>query len=127
MKILITGGAGQLAQEFQEYIKINFPDFVVLAPSHKDLDVTSSTQAEKIVNDFRPDLIINTAAYHKVDECETNIERTFAVNALGAYIVAKNARDIGAKSIYISTGFVFDGEKETPYEESDETRPINIY
>ncbi|KKU51865.1 MAG: dTDP-4-dehydrorhamnose reductase [Parcubacteria group bacterium GW2011_GWA2_47_10b] len=127
MKIFICGGAGQLASEFADFFKTHHPEDAVRAPTYEELDVTKSKEVQAEIADFRPDLVINTAAYHKVDECETQIERTFLVNAFGGFVVANAAREAGAKSMYISTGFVFDGSKSVPYEESDSPNPLSIY
>jgi len=73
-----------------------------------------------------PDIVINTAAYHKTEECELNPEKSFSVNAIGAFNAAKAAKEIGAKIIFISTDYVFDGRKEH-YSESDAPNPLNVY
>lgn len=127
MKILICGGEGQLARAFAAHLLRAYPSGEVRAPSHDELDVSSAEQVQSILHAFRPDIVINTAAYHKVDECESHIARAFEVNAWGGYVVAKASKDIGARSMYISTGYVFDGKKSDPYEESDAPNPLNVY
>jgi len=126
-KILICGGEGQLAREFVEYFKENNPDFDVSSFSHSELDVTSEENVAAIFSKIKPEIVINTAAYHKVDECESNIWQTFLTNSYGGYLVAKTARDIGARSMFFSTGYIFDGEKDEAYIESDEPSAISIY
>lgn len=127
MKILICGGEGQLARAFTAYFSRTCPSAVVYAPWHNELDVCSEEQVRRACHTFHPNLVINTAAYHKVDECETNSVRTFGVNAWGGYVIAKASKEIGARSMYISTGYVFDGAKSKPYEESDTPNPLNVY
>lgn len=127
MKVLICGGDGQLAREFSAFLKHTYPDAEVRAPSHTELDVTMPHDIQAHIKTFAPTIVINTAAYHKVDECESNIQRTFEVNTHGACAVASVARNNNIRSLFISTGFVFDGLKNTSYSESDKTNPINIY
>lgn len=127
MKILICGGEGQLARAFAAHLLRAYPLVEMCAPSHEELDVSSAGQVNNALRTFRPDIVINTAAYHKVDECESNSTRAFEVNAWGGYAVAKASKEIGARSLYISTGYVFDGEKSDPYEESDTPHPLNVY
>lgn len=127
MKILLCGSGGQLAREFGAFLKIAHPDIEISAPKKEELDVTRADDMRKAMKITSPDIIINTAAYHKVDECESNIQRTFDVNAYGASVVSTVAHEYNIRSVYISTGFVFDGVKNEPYVESDEPNPINVY
>ena len=76
---------------------------------------------------FAPELVIHAAAMTDVDACETDPEGARTVNAVGAENVARACRDAGAAMVYISTNYVFDGEKTAPYDESDKTNPINVY
>jgi dTDP-4-dehydrorhamnose reductase len=94
--------------------------------THQDIEVASLDSCLKL-KEVKPEVIINCAAYHKTDECEDNPEKTFAVNTIGAFNVAKVASEIGALNVYISTDYVFDGKKEGPYYEDDQPNPINIY
>jgi dTDP-4-dehydrorhamnose reductase len=95
--------------------------------SHTDLPVEKVAQVEKAFESFRPDLVVHSAAYTKVDDCERNIEKAYQVNALGTRNVALAAQRVGAKLLYISTDYVFDGEKDKPYLEYDSPNPLNIY
>lgn len=127
MKILLCGGGGQLAREFGAFLKTVRPDIEVSAPKKEELDITSADDLRRAVQVVSPDIVINTAAYHKVDECESNVRRTFDVNAYGASVVSMIAHEYNIRSVHISTGFVFDGIKNEPYVESDEPNPINMY
>jgi dTDP-4-dehydrorhamnose reductase len=79
------------------------------------------------VAQLQPDCIINTAAYHRVDECEDRPELAFAVNASGVYNLARAAQKIGASLVHFSTDYVFDGAKRIPYTEADRPNPISVY
>jgi len=123
LKILITGSAGQLGKELMR----------ILSERHqvvgygREMDVTDYTQVMTKVADARPDLIIHCAALTNVDFCETNPEINYRVNALGTENVALAAQKIKASLVYISTDYVFDGEKGSPYLEYDLPRPLNHY
>lgn len=127
MKILLCGSGGQLAREFSAYLKEAHLDIEVSTPNEEELDVTRLDDVRGVIKAISPDIVINTAAYHKVDECESNIQRTFDVNAYGASVVSAVACEHNARSVYISTGFVFDGTKKEPYVESDKPNPVNVY
>jgi len=92
-----------------------------------DLDITDFESTRQFVQDHGPDTIIHAAAFTQVDDCENNPDLAFQVNSLGTRNVAIAANDVGAKLFYISTDYVFDGSKDTPYREYDNPNPINIY
>lgn len=125
MRIAIIGANGQLGTDLFEVFSRD-PEFEVIPLTHKDLDVTVLDSLE-ILKEIKPDVIINTAAYVRVDDAEIYPEKAFAVNAIGALNVAKVAEEIGAINVYISTDYVFDGEKGEPYTEEDIPNPINVY
>ena len=120
MKVAVIGASGQLGSDL---IKV-FDDVIPL--THKDIEVTDLSSCE-ILKELKPDVVINTAAYHKTDECEENPEKTFLVNSVGARNVALICSEIGAIDVYISTDYVFDGAKKEPYTEEDTPNPINVY
>lgn len=122
MRILITGPTGQLGQELLRDLEQE----ELLPITHKDLDITEPKLIQRIV-ELKPNIIIHTAAYTDVDGCEHDPESAFRVNAIGTRHVISGAEEVGAKLVYISTDYVFDGEKGVPYVESDETCPINVY
>ncbi|MDO8443571.1 MAG: dTDP-4-dehydrorhamnose reductase [Candidatus Azambacteria bacterium] len=122
-KVLITGANGQLAFDL---IRIFSDGYEVIKAVHDDFDVADKIATENFIKNCAPDIVINTAAYHKIEECELNPERSFAVNAIGAFNVSKAAAAIGAKIIFFSTDYVFDGSKEY-FIESDTPNPLNVY
>lgn len=99
----------------------------VLSLDHRACDVSEKAAVRRVCCDWRPQVVVNCAAYADVDGCERDTERAFAVNARGAGHVARAAEQVGARVFYISTDYVFSGEKREPYQEEDPTDPINIY
>lgn len=91
------------------------------------LDITDEAAVLKAVEEFHPDIIINCAAMTAVDLCETEQEKAYRINALGTKYLAQAANHCGAKLIHVSTDYVYDGQKDKPYVESDETNPISVY
>jgi dTDP-4-dehydrorhamnose reductase len=121
MKVAIIGANGQLGSDL---VKVFGEEVIPL--TRRDLDVTDP-ESVKILNELKPDVIINTAAYVRVDDAEVEVEKAFEVNAIGALNVAKACNEIGAINVYISTDYVFDGAKGEPYEEEDIPNPLNVY
>ena len=99
----------------------------VLALEHSACDITDEDALRRVFGEWRPQAVINCAAYADVDGCEGNPAKAFAVNAQGAGNVARAAEAVGARTVYISTDYVFDGEGQRPYREDDPTNPINAY
>jgi dTDP-4-dehydrorhamnose reductase len=125
MKILLFGGSGQLGFEIQK--RALDLDFQLVSPVQSEIDITEARQVQFLAEKIKPDLIINSAAYTAVDKAESEREAAFAVNAEGAGVVARAASQVGARSIYISTDYVFDGTLARPLKETDPTRPLNVY
>lgn len=123
MKILITGAGGQLGSEFVELFK----NENLRAPNHSELDITDFEKVKKIIEDFQPDILINTAAYHLVDECEDFPEKSFLVNSIAVRNLAILSKEIGFILIHFSTDYVFDGLKKSPYNEDDIPNPLSVY
>lgn len=121
MKVAIIGANGQLGSDLVKAFGEN-----AIPLTHKDLDVTDF-ESLKILKELKPDVIINTAAYVRVDDAELYPEKAFQVNAIGALNVAKIANEIDAVNVYISTDYVFDGTKGEPYTEEDVPNPLNVY
>ena len=124
MKVLVTGAGGQVAWELEQTCpaKVDLFSF-----SSKELDVTNKFQVHEIVSKVNPDVLINAAAYTAVDKAESEPEQAFLVNAEGPGNLAEVCNEIGARLIHISTDFVFDGAKKTPYTVSDMPNPLNVY
>ena len=125
MRVAIIGASGQLGTDLVEVFGED-SSFEVLPLTHKDLDVTRP-ETLKLLRDIKPEVIINTAAYVRVDDAEIYPEKAFAVNAIGALNVARVASEVDAITVYISTDYVFDGEKGEPYTEVDVPNPVNVY
>ncbi len=125
MKILVTGANGQVGFCLVNQLKNTDWDFLAL--TRQELDISDLKQVEKIIGDYQPDLIINAAAFTAVDKAESEIELAFEINACGPENLAKAANTIGAAIFHISTDYVFDGESEKAYLETDEPRPQGIY
>jgi len=130
LKILVTGCQGQLGRELCRQIKERnevYKNFQVLATDVDTLDITDAQQVKNVVERENPDVIINTAAYTKVDACETDEQTAFRVNAHGARNLAVAAYNIGAKILQVSTDYVFDGTGRTPLREYDPVNPLSVY
>lgn len=137
MRIAILGAEGQLGHELQSVILSGtceiggLPQFItrseVIAFGHKDLDITDRDAVFKKINEVCPDVVINCAAYTKVDLAETEQEKCFSINADGAMFVALVCEEIKAKYILPSSESVFGGGVRVPYTEDSETLPTNIY
>ncbi len=122
MRTLLIGSKGQLGSDL---IDVWSGDLIAFA--HDEFDVCNRDQALEIITREQPELVINTAAYHRDDDSETNGALAFDVNALGAKNVADAAREAGAAVMFISTDYVQDGLKESPYTEDDVPRPLSVY
>lgn len=123
-RVLITGASGQLGGELQARAPEGWQ---VFACGTHDCDVTDAAVVNRVLSQKRPDTIIHAAAYTDVDAAETETARADAVNCGGAANVASAASAIGARMIYLSTDFVFDGQQSHPYQPDDEPRPLNAY
>jgi len=126
MRFLITGINGQLGYDVNlELLKRGFSD--ILAPTRDEMDITNEEEVERIIIGYKPNIIFHCAAYTAVDKAEEDKELCYDVNVNGAKYVAKYANIVGARVIYISTDYVFDGTKDGVYIEEDEVCPINYY
>lgn len=123
MKILIIGAKGQLGSE----LVAQFEDETVVALTHKDLDIGHFESAERLMDRARPDVVINTSAYHQVDLCEATTEQAFAINAFAVRNLAQLCRKHESLFVHTSTDYVFDGAKGTPYSEEDAPNPQSVY
>lgn len=124
MKALITGAAGQLARQL---IDTAPPGTDLKVVDRTECDITDLRAVERVIDAFRPDVVINTAAYTAVDAAEDARELAFLVNARGAENVARAAELAGARMVHISTDYVFDGDRSTPYPPDARTNPLNAY
>ncbi len=124
MRVLVTGSTGQLGTAFQ---MVAADDVVLEARSEKDVDVTRTEDFVRAVEEVNPDVVINCAAYTDVDGCEDRPLQAFAVNAVAPGFMAAECHKRGVYFIHISTDYVFDGGKNSPYVESDHPFPVSIY
>ena len=125
MKVAILGGNGQLGTDVALAFEKTGDDTLRL--THADVEIADRDATIQLFRDARPQIVVNTAAMHHVEQCEHDPAKAFAVNAIGARNVALAAEDIGAMVFHISTDYVFDGGKETPYNEGDCPKPLNVY
>jgi dTDP-4-dehydrorhamnose reductase len=123
LRILIFGAGGQLAGELLRAFEAD----EVLALAHAEADICDKATVERHARSFRPDCLVNTAAFHRVDDCEDEVERSFAVNAVAVKTLAGVAHSLGATLVHFSTDYVFDGAQRHPYRETDFPNPLSIY
>ncbi|MGB7293962.1 MAG: dTDP-4-dehydrorhamnose reductase [Candidatus Aminicenantales bacterium] len=123
MRIALIGADGQLGSDLKkildkdEVTPLYYPDF----------DVTEPLKVRIALEGLRPEVVINTAAFHRVDECEDNPETSFQVNALAVRDLARIGRELDFALVHFSTDYVFDGRKKSPYVEDDPPNPLNVY
>ena len=119
MKVLLIGANGQLGSDLSKVFRA--AGDTVVPVSHAQVDVCSESQIIKIVAESKPDVVVSTAAFHKVEECETNPARAFEVNGTGAMTLAVACQRSGAVLANFSTDYVFDGKKKAAYEKNSLT------
>jgi len=123
-KVLLIGAKGQVGQELQ----VTLPFLgEVISIGREELDLTNSEKIGQLIREIHPDYLVNAAAYTAVDKAETEPELAYAINATAPKIMAESAEKIQAKFLHISTDYVFDGRKNTPYLETDLTNPLGVY
>jgi dTDP-4-dehydrorhamnose reductase len=125
MKVAVIGSTGQLGQDLMRVFGEDAKGF-----AHEALDVTDEAGVASAIGSLMPDWVLNTAAFHRVDDCEVDPTHTFAVNAIGALNVARAADDVGSGVVFYSTDYVFGGEereRDHPYEEADNPAPLSVY
>ncbi|MEM7085935.1 MAG: dTDP-4-dehydrorhamnose reductase [Bacteroidota bacterium] len=125
-KILVTGASGQLGRCLKD-ASLNYPAFNFHFADRSELDVAKRDSVKEFFANQSFDYCINTAAYTNVEKAESEEDAAFSTNAIGAKNLAEACADSNTLLVHISTDYVFDGEKRTPYLESDPTNPINSY
>jgi dTDP-4-dehydrorhamnose reductase len=125
-KILLIGGSGQLGTDLDEAIDQS-AKYDLISLDHSMIELKDEKSVITRISEFKPDVVINCGAYVRVDDCEDNAEEAIHINSIGAAYVARASADVKAVCVYISTDYVFDGYKNTPYSENDPAYPINIY
>ena len=131
-RILVIGAMGMLGRDLVRMLRsskgVNSREGLeVVGWDIDEIDIRQEGTTQAKIEQLRPDLVINLAAYTDVDGCEANREEAFRVNAKGMKHVALGAKACGAKVAYLSTDYVFDGRKREPYLESDSPNPLNVY
>jgi dTDP-4-dehydrorhamnose reductase len=124
MKVLVNGRHGQVSQELQQRLG-NVGELIILG--RDQLDLAQPDQIRRQVQNLRPDLIINAAAYTAVDLAESDPQTAFAINAVAPGILAEEALTLNIPLIHFSTDYVFDGTKVEPYNEDDTPNPLGVY
>jgi dTDP-4-dehydrorhamnose reductase len=145
LRVLVTGGNGQLGRDVRDVLAGRVPDggqpagtpgilgevaagtFDVLSTDIDTLDLVDRDAVRSAAVSFRPDIVLHGGAYTAVDACESDPDTAFAVNALGTRYVAEAATDVGAHLVYVSTDYVFDGSLDRPYVEWDAPSPRSVY
>ena len=137
MRILITGSNGQLGNELQEIVSTGKAEIGAVSEEIKNaevfamdvniLDITNLEQVKKVLNEVKPDVVINCAAATNVDGCEANQDLAFKINSLGPRNLAMVAEELGAKIVQVSTDYVFSGVGEAPLKECDLVAPVSVY
>lgn len=123
-RLLVTGAGGQLGRA----LRIAEPDWAeVISLESTQLDITDLVATGETIERLRPDWVVNTAAFTAVDRAEHEQARAFSVNAQGAAILAEACRKASARMVQLSTDYVFDGAKSSPYLATDATNPLNVY
>lgn len=126
MVVLVTGANGQLGQSIQS-IANNYPEIEFVFCDSEKLDITDYDNVNAVFNEFIPNYCINAAAYTAVDKAESEPAKAFSINVLGPQNLAKICKMNNTILVHISTDFVFDGTKKTPYTELDEPNPTGVY
>ena len=144
LRVLLTGGNGQLGRDLAQVLAGAVPDggrsegvgilpsvdegtFDILSTDIDTLDVVDRTAVLSAADSFRPDIILHGGAYTAVDACESEVDTAYSVNALGSRNMAEAATTVGAHLVYVSTDYVFDGTLDRPYVEWDEPNPRSVY
>lgn len=125
MKVAVIGANGQLGNDVASAFMA--AGDTVQSLTHGDIEIAEGDSVSEILGKLRPDVIVNTAAMHHVEKCEQDPMKAYAVNGVGARNLAHAANDLDALLVHISTDYVFDGSKKSPYLETDAPLPLNVY
>lgn len=126
MRVLVTGIKGQLGHDCMiELAQRDYRD--ILGIDIDELDITDEQKVYSFIREYKPDVVMHNAAWTAVDKAEQNKDKVYEINALGPKYIAAICKEIGAKLVYISTDYVFQGKGEKPYEVDDEPSPSSVY
>ena len=124
MKVAVIGANGQLGTDLVEVLSM---EHEVIQLNHADIEITDIENVRRILSSVRPQLVLNTAAYHIVPEAEKFVDKAFHINGTGVLNLARVCQDISIQLLHYSTDYVFDGKKQKPYTEADRPNPLNVY
>ncbi|MHA7093094.1 dTDP-4-dehydrorhamnose reductase [Priestia megaterium] len=124
-KVLITGANGQLGKELVELFTKK--GFEVYGFGRDKMDITNQAQVQEVISTLKPNIVLHSAAHTQVDLAESEPEQAFSINAYGTRNVAVAAEAVGAKLVYVSTDYVFDGKTDETYNEFSPTSPLGVY
>lgn len=125
MKVLVTGVTGQLGYDVARELEKRHIEYK--GTGSREMDISDTASVERVIKDYHPDAIIHCAAYTAVDKAEDDYGRVMDVNAKGTLAIAKAAKEIDAKMLYISTDYVFNGQGTEPFTVDAATAPLNVY
>lgn len=125
LKVLINGRQGQVAQALQ--VSLSGSDYDLQVLGRDQLDLCDTAAIRERVREWRPNIIVNAAAYTAVDQAQSEPELAFAINAIAPGVLAEEAARLDIPLLHYSTDYVFDGSKTEPYVEADSTHPLGIY
>lgn len=125
MRVLVTGAGGMVGRAVCKYCE-SIGDFI-FSYDHQSLDIAGSDRVRQALQNDKPEVVINCAAWTDVDGCESDKERAFAANARGPENLAAACQEIDARLVTISTDYIFDGEKQGCYTQADEPNPQSVY
>jgi dTDP-4-dehydrorhamnose reductase len=126
-KILVIGAKGMLGKDLVEGLRSSLRTNEILGWDIDEIDIQEEKSTVAKIENLQPRIVVNVAAYTDVDGCELHQEKAFAINAEGMRHVALGAARGGARVLYLSTDYIFDGEKGKPYAENDPPNPLNVY
>ena len=126
MVVLVTGATGQLGQAIKS-ISVRYSEIDFVFCSSSDLDISNKKKCEEIFSKYQPSYCINAAAYTAVDKAESEPAKAHLINVIGAKNLAEVCKEFLTKLLHVSTDFVFDGSKTTPYTEEDFPNPTGVY
>lgn len=125
MKVLVTGVTGQLGYDVARELEKRHIEYK--GTGSREMDISDTAAVERVIKDYHPDAIIHCAAYTAVDKAEDDYGRAMDVNAKGTLAIAKAAKEIDAKMLYVSTDYVFNGQGTEPFTVDAATAPLNVY
>jgi dTDP-4-dehydrorhamnose reductase len=124
MKLAVIGANGQLGTDLREVLS---EEHNVIGLNHADIEITDIDSVKNVLSSTKPDIVLNTAAYHIVPEAEKFPDKAFHINGTGTLNLAKVCQDLNIRLVQYSTDYVFDGKKQKPYTEDDCPNPLNVY